>query len=500
MRDTRFFPLVVLVLLIGVTLIMAGRGVASPGTTTRVSVSTAGNQGNNDSPYHPAISADGRYVAFESYASNLTVDLGNPNSAHIFLHDRQTGATTMVSVGAGDPSSVSADGRFVAFDSSASNLVGTDTDGDGTCDTGCDTNDADDVFVHDRLTGTTERVSVDSSGGEANGSSYDSAVSADWRYVVFNSFASNLVSGDSNNTGDIFVHDRETGTTTRVSVDSAGNQAEASEDGGGSYRPAISADGRYVAFDSIASNLVPGDLGGLDVFVHDRQTGATTRVSVDSAGGQAHGWSEAPAISADGRYVAFESDAFNLVLGDTNGADDVFVHDRLTGTTERVSVDSAGNQTGGGGDITAISADGRYVAFQSGASDLVPADTNGRDVFVHDRQTGVTTRVSVDSAGNQSNGTSWVPAISADGRYVAFVSDASNLVPGDTNGFWDVFVHDRGLGAVGGIVGLRPNRTVLSDHESDSASPAYIALAGAAAAAAITLTAGGWYARRRWGR
>ena len=236
------------------------------------------------------------------------------------------------------------------------------------------------------------------------------------------------------------------GLTTRVSVDSAGNQAN-----GGSFAPAISADGRFVAFHSVATDLVGGDTNGVgDIFVHDRQTGLTTRVSVDSVGNQANGDSNFAAISADGRFVAFHSVATNLLGAgvDTNGTTDIFVHDLQTGLTTRVSVDSAGNQANDHSVLAAISADGRFVAFESFATNLlgVGGDTNGVwDVFVHDRQTGLTTRVSVDSAGNQANSDSHLPAISADGRFVAFHSVATNLVGAgvDTNGTTDVFVHDR---------------------------------------------------------
>src|SRR5207249_3963444 len=286
-------------------------------------------------------------------------------------------------------SALSADGRFVAFDSAATDLVAGDTNGVA------------DVFVHDRQTGTTERVSVDSAGTQANGDSTEVALSADGRFVAFISVAPDLVAGDTNGVADVFVHDRQTGTTERVSVDSAGNQAN-----GDSTEVALSADGRFVAFTSVAPDLVAGDTNGvMDVFVHDRQTGATERVSVDSAVTQANGDSTDVALSADGRFVAFISVAPDLVAGDTNGVADVFVHDRQTGTTERVSVDSAGNQANGDSTDVALSADGRFVAFTSVAPDLVTGDTNGAmDVFVHDRQTGTTERVSVDSAGSQANG------------------------------------------------------------------------------------------------
>src|SRR4028118_2264462 len=236
-------------------------------------------------------------------------------------------------------------------------------------------------------------------------------------------------------------------TITPVSVDSAGNLGDSD-----SYIPSISADGRFVVFQSSASNLVPGDTNDeTDIFVRDRLTNTTTLVSLDSAGNQANNGSSRPSISADGRFVAFESYASNLVPGDTNNSPDsfltrdIFVRDTLTNTTTRVSLDSAGNQANDGSDSASISPAGRFVAFDSRASNLVPGDTNNiNDIFVRDTLTNTTTRVSVDSAGNQGNGSSFfgTPSISADGRFVAFNSTASNLVPGDTNSSTDMFVRD----------------------------------------------------------
>src|SRR5437762_758323 len=216
-------------------------------------------------------------------------------------------------------------------------------------------------------------------------------------------------------------------TTVRVSVASDGTEGNDV-----SLGSALSADGRFVAFDSAATDLVAGDTNGVsDVFVHDRQTGTTERVSVASGGAQGNGSSGLigfafpPALSADGRFVAFVSAATDLVAGDTNGVSDVFVHDRQTGTTERVSVASGGAQgngnSGGFFAVPALSAAGRFVAFQSAATNLVAGDTNGTtDVFVHDRQTCTTERMSVASGGAQGNGVSAGPALSADGRVVAF--------------------------------------------------------------------------------
>lgn len=416
------------------------------GRTTRVSLSIGGAQGNQAVPLifrAHALSTDGRVVAFASNATNLVT--GDTNSASdIFVHERRLTTTTRVSTATGGAQatggaswepSLSADGRFVAFSSYAATLV-----------TG-DTNSKSDVFIHDRQTGQTTRVSVASDGAQANDHSGSPSLSADGRYVAFYSSATNLVAGDTNGLGDIFVHDCQTGQTTRVSVASDGSQAN---DENSLF--AISADGRYVAFTSAATNLVAGDTNGaIDVFVHDRQTGQTTRISVASDGAQANGVSFFPAISADGRYIVFLSDATNLVAGDANGVIDVFVHDRQTGQTTRVSVASDGSQANGASNvhpsIPGISADGRFVTFASLATNLASNDTNGHaDIFVHDRQTGQTTRVSVASDGTQGNNISDRPAISPDGRFVAFNSDATNLTPGDTNAQRDVFLHDRVTG------------------------------------------------------
>jgi uncharacterized repeat protein (TIGR01451 family) len=402
-------------------------------TTRRVSVASDGTQGNYNSNV-PSISADGRYVAFQSDSTNL-VGWDTNGFEDVFVHDKITGQTRRVSVdsngaqgnGQSNNSFISADGRYVAFRSNASNLVSGDTNGTW------------DVFIHDNITGQTTLVSVDNNGAQGNEWSDWPSISADGRYVAFTSGASNLVGGDTNGHWDIFVHDNTTGQTTRVSVDSNGAQGN-----GQSYGPFISADGRYVAFSSVASNLVGGDTNGkYDVFVHDRTTGQTRRVSVDSNGAQANGDSGVRSFSADGRYVAFESIASNLAGGDTNGYWDVFVHDNTTGQTRRVSIASNGTQGNGQSFDPSISTDGRYVAFFSDASNLVGGDTNGIwDVFVHDNTTGQTRRVSIASNGTQGNNGSQSPSISADGRYVAFASTASNLVSGDTNGDQDIFVHE----------------------------------------------------------
>ncbi len=416
--------------------------------TERVSVSSDGVEGDGYS-YQPSISADGRFVAFESYSGNI-IPVNTYDKKNIYVHDRQTGEASLISVnsdgvigreGSANPS-ISADGRFVAFDSDASNLVPDDSNGSR------------DVFVHDRQTGETSLISVNSNGVQGNGNSGDPSISADGRFVAFSSRASNLVLDDTNERYQIFVHDRQTGETFLISVNSDGVPGDHD-----SSDPSISADGRLVAFTSEATNFSSADTNLWfvgDVFVHDRQTGETSMVSVSSDGVQgddAHGEPKTngswyPSISADGRFVAFYALASNLVPDDTDDNCDVFVRDLQTGETSLVSRSSDGIKGNDDSSGPSISADGRFVAFSSEASNLVPDDTNngsgifvnGRDIFVHDRQTGETSLVSVSSDGVQGSGDSRASSISADGRFVAFSSEASDLVPDDTNGRSDIFV------------------------------------------------------------
>jgi Tol biopolymer transport system component len=403
-------------------------------TTTRLSASIGGRAGNADS-FAPAASGDGLVVAFSSAASNLVLRDRN-GVEDVFVRDVASGRTTRVSVGpAGveaDGSSggaaVSADGRVVAFQSAASNLVAGDTNGTY------------DVFVHDRAAGTTTRVSVASGGRQGDGASVHPSVSADGRVIAFSSDATNFVTGDTNAATDVFVHDRATGTTTRVSVATGGAQAD-----GGGYSPALSGDGRVVAWTSSATNLVRGDTNGLsDVFVQDRSTATTTRVSVATDGDQANGGLLGSIgivdVSHEGAIVAFSSDATNLVSTDTNGETDVFIRDRRSGTTTRASVATDGTEGRAGGVSPSISTDGRFAAFTSFSDNLVPSDANmAADVFVRDMAAGATLRASVGATGTEADADSGSASMSANGRVVAFDSDATNLVDREMLGVLDVF-------------------------------------------------------------
>lgn len=422
---------------------------AAPGDTELVSVTTSGTAAGlaGDWDRSIAVSANGRFVAFVSSAANIVA--GDTNGAtDVFVRDRLNGTVDRVSIsstgaqGNGDSNRVdlSDDGRYVAFESGASNLVPGDTNG------------RNDIFVHDRQTGATERVSVSSTGAEANSFSTQPAISRDGQVVGFVSFASNLVPNDANRENDVFVHVRSTGVTERVSIGTDGQQGT-----GGSLEPSLSGNGRFVAFTSGVPRLVPGDTNGwADVFVRDRLNGTTERVSVSSGGVQGDLASRGPSISGDGRYVAFESDAFNLV--GSPGASfttDIYVRDRVTGQTELVSVGTSDVPVEKNSRGPEISADGRYVAFVSDVTDLVAGDTNGMtDIFWRDRVGGKTERASVASNGAQANGPSINAALSADGLHVAFVSSARNLVAGDANATPDVYLHEPG-GPTGGPEDVR---------------------------------------------
>jgi len=345
-----------------------------------------------------------------------------------------TGNVELVSVStAGDPANqdcddpgVSADGKVVSFTCAATNLV------EG------DVNSWIDVFVHDRSTRTTELISQSTDEDQANQRAWLPAISGDGAWVVWISGATNLDSRDTDPTYDVFLRSRFDRTTTLVSVNSTAEKGNNT-----SWNPGISHDGQRVVFASTADNLVPSDWNGTqDIFLHAVESGQTSRVSVNSSEAQGNDFSFHPRISANGEFVVFASSSDNLVLNDTNSQQDVFVRDLVAGTTERVSVSTTGVQADSYMLDATISSDGDLVAFSSDAENLVTTDSNDeQDIFVHDRSTGETLRVNLSASGAQASlGSSEYAVISPDGRSVAFVSYASNLVPGDTKGLLDAFV------------------------------------------------------------
>jgi Tol biopolymer transport system component/putative cell wall-binding protein len=409
-------------------LVFVSAGSAFAHTIEPVDVSVTGGKPDGDSETAISTSADGRFVAFASFATNLVS--GDTNGqCDVFVRDTAKDTTWLVSVGplgvqgngySAYPS-ISGDGRYVAFVSYSTNLVSGDTNGKT------------DIFVHDRTTGITTRASLTNGGAQANGDSRLPKISADGRCVAFVSAAKNLTTGDTNGEPDYFVRNLVARTTARVNVSSSG--AQSNERGGGDKNLSISADGRFVAFDCLASNLVPGDTNGAyDIFVRDVVAGKTSRVSVSSSGAQANAKSMWPAISATGRYVAFVSWASNLVSGDTYGYMDVFLHDRQTGTTRRISVGSGGAQgDGDSGGYPSISANGRYVAFESWACSLRGESGEGNFpigfLFVHNRVSGVTEIVNEAVDGSLPDAGAEELCISGDGTVVAFNCQATNLVP-----------------------------------------------------------------------
>lgn len=385
----------------------------------------------------PAISADGRKVAFSSTAPDLVLGDTNGND-DVFVRDVGAGNTILASVSSagiqGNLESrrpaINADGRIVAFQSEASNLVPSDTNG------------TDDVFVRDLALGTTRRISVSDAGVQGNGPSQHPSISADGRFVAFQSAATNLVMNDTNGVTDVFVHDVLLGRTQLVSVSSAGTQGS-----GDSFDPSISGDGMLVAFGSFATTLIGGDGNNSpDIFVRDRNTAQTTLISREPMGLPGNSGSFSPSISSDGRFVGFDSDASNLVPGDGNGAADVFLFDRNGQRMILASAGSGGVTANGSSFRPRVSADGRFVAFESEADDLSPVgDFNLQpDIYVFDRNSQTADRASISPFGTEPTGPigSFSAAIDAGGGKVVFESDAVNLTPRfDT--FFDIFLTHR---------------------------------------------------------
>jgi len=417
--------------------------------TVRVSVSTDNKQALDTDTENflarPDISDAGRWVVFESVGYTLVENDTNGKS-DIFLRDRELQTTVRISQGMngeeanGDSFSprITGDGRYIVFSSDASNLV------EG------DVKNAEDVFVYDTTNKQTEMISIAENGEYFNRSSMFPDISADGRYIIFQTLATNWGNNDSNNSWDALLYDRETKKIINTNVSSEGAQGHSD-----ATSPRISADGLFVCFTSLAFNLVVGDTNEYDIFLYDVLNEETSRVSVASDGSQTTGFvdsegievkgdSHSCSLSADGRYIAFQSPANNLVQDDFNEMNDVFVHDSVLQTTERVSLSSTNEEGNGHTGVSSISSNGRFIAFQSGSTNFGDNNKQNKNQFIKDRELGDlklvnyatdgTTRISDDSFYMKSN-------ISGNGQHIAFQSSQSNLTLGDTNETWDTFVN-----------------------------------------------------------
>lgn len=409
------------------------------GTTERLSRPSGGGVASGNTFPNvrwSALSADGRYAVFTSQAPDLVPNDTN-GVADVFIRDRELGTTRRVSVGSGGQQGdgatrgcdVSDDGRFVAFTSSASNLVAGDTNG------------VRDVFLRDLDLGTTTLVSGPGPTVVGDGISEHPSISGDGAMVVYSSIATNLVPGDSNQRVDVFLFDAATGQNRRLSEGPGGAGGD-----GNSQLPDISADGQWVAFESSAQNLGPVDPSiTTDIYVSPSAPGGPM-IRIVGPSGSLSARSAAPRISSDGRFVAFESRAVNLIAGGNTNGVHIARWDRVSGTIEIASRDLGGAVAGGVSGDPCISGSGDLVAFRSFESDLAPGDTNGReDIFVRHMAEGWTERVSLEADGDQiDSAASRAPALSGSGRFTAFASAANGIVPGDLGSNGDVFVRDRG--------------------------------------------------------
>jgi hypothetical protein len=425
-------------------------GLATPPTLPATAIVSAlpGGAASNDVAGEAVINAlNGRYVAFTSFSTNLFP--GDTNMlTDVFRRDLSNNALIRVTTGPGGvQGSISrepAPGMFllsqhnVAIDMTARHVAFISFMDNLVA---CDTNRTADAFVNDLTNQVVLRVSVSTAGVQANGACASVAISPGGGQIAYASTATNLVASDTNGFGDVFLRSIVTNTTTLVSRRTDGGQAT----GGSSTNPAVSDLGRFVAFQSAATNLVAGDTNGLDdIFVRDLQSSTTERVSVSSAGVQSNGFSSVPSISADGRYVAFTSTATNIAGFDNNSLPDVFVHDRATHVTTRVSQSTGGLEGDGTSNSAVISLDGRYVAFSSNARTLVPRDSNlAYDVFVRDTLVGETRRMSTGQGGVQGNLDSKVSSIATNPLRVGYTSLSTTLTAGVTHIDGHVYVSTR---------------------------------------------------------
>jgi len=410
---------------------------------TRASIASDGTEANQDSG-EPQLNADGRFLVFSSSTDNLAPG-HKPTSRDIYLRDRLLNLTTVVNRapdgapaagGRSEHPSISDNGRFIVYSSYADNLAPNDA------------NNAADIFLYDREEDRTTCISVSPDGKQADGDSICPTISGNNRWVVYASKATNLTPGDTNAKWDIFVYDRITRATERVSVSTKKEQGNGDS---GLLGIDIDDNGRYVVFASEATNLAQEDTNGVaDIFLRDRfkDTGETRRVSISSEFRQANGKCFSPSINGRGRYIGYISVAANLVPDDTNGCADIFIFDFSSATTRRINISTDMEQADQAAGECDLDRSGRFVAFSSAASNLAPNDTGKHaDIFLRDRQERVTSRINLAPDGMQADGLSSDDrggvSINADGRFVAFRSVSTNLVAGDANNKADIFIYDR---------------------------------------------------------
>lgn len=398
---------------------------------TRITNGYAGTLPNQSTIFsYKTISANGRYVAFTSDASNLVPGDTN-NKRDVFVFDRQLRITERVSVASNGAqanqssgySSISGDGRFVVFNSLADNLVQGDN------------NAMSDIFIHDRDTNQTNMVTVGSYNWNASRTGAGkTAISFDGRYIVFVSDGNGLSPFDTDYQPDVYLFDRTFGTMTLVSFAYDNVNTLSYVDSSNSV--AISADGCCIAFESPWGNVASNDTNAQqDIFVYDRRSGINTLVSVASDGTQIHvGGAGTPSLSADGRYVTFTAVGVDIATANINSRNNIFVHDMQTGITLLASPAYDGHEGNGRSLHGSISGNGRFVAFDSSSSNLIDDDTNQQtDVFIRDMLLLKTVRVSVSANGIQANGGSEQASISGDGSVVTFESFATNFVSSSSN-------------------------------------------------------------------
>jgi Tol biopolymer transport system component len=411
-------------------LVLAGLAFAATATTERVSVTPSGSEPDSSSG-EPSVSADGNLVAYSSSATDIVPGVGDGHAPQIYVYNRTTGETKLASASSsGEPANnlneqpaISADGRYVAFDSYARNLV----PGGATFD---------DVYVKNLKTGELTRASVSSSGAAGNKYSSSPSISADGNVVTFSSDATNLTPVKTKSRRNEFVHFMDSGKTVQVNVSPKGGGGN-----GDCHKPSVSADGGLIAFASRGSNLVKGGSRGWQIFVRDLDKRKTSVVSLSSSGKTGNGTSSHPVISGDGRFVAFESQATNLVKGDTTKGFDLFLRDLTKRTTKRISVGANGHQANDQSSDASISNHGGYVAFYSAATNLTPGEGGSSHVFLYSSRGGKRLQqVDVSDAGKSGDRLAGLPAVSGDGRFVAFQSQATNLVGGPPVTRPDVYI------------------------------------------------------------